>query len=293
MTASESKAAMETHNRRPTFDEIDTYGVTHTGLVRKKNEDHFFSGSVSSGIMVDWSSLPSDTEQILEPERFASLAMVADGVGSTGGGEAAARIALQTVRKHVVQGFHEALAEEAADPEAFTRLLSDAALASHEKLLEHASQDPEHTRYATTLTLFLGLWPHGYLLQAGDSRCYLFRDGQLTQISRDQTMAQELLDKGVLTVTKAHETKWAHVLSSSIGGQQAAPVVSRIVRKWGTVVLLCSDGLTKHVSEERIAERLARLTNSRQTCEDLLQDVLDDGATDNVTIIVGRTIPAG
>jgi protein phosphatase len=283
---------MEMHDRRPAFEEIDTYGITHPGLVRKKNEDHFFTGSVSGGIMVDWSSLPSDKGQILDPERFASLAMVADGVGSTGGGEEAARIALQTVRKHVVQGFMEALQQEATDKEAFTRLLSDAALACHEVLLERASHDPERTRYATTLTLFLGLWPHAYLLQVGDSRCYLFRDGRLAQISRDQTMAQELIDKGVLTVTKAHETKWAHVLSSSIGGQQAAPVVSRIVRKWGTVVLLCSDGLTKHVSDDRIAERLAKLTSSRQTCEDLLQDVLDDGASDNVTIIVGRTIPA-
>ncbi|UCG85521.1 MAG: serine/threonine-protein phosphatase [Gemmatimonadota bacterium] len=283
---------MEAETRRPTHAQIDVYGITHPGLVRKKNEDHFFTGSVSSGIMVDYTSLPSDAGRILEAERFATLAMIADGVGSTGGGEEAARCAVETIRRHVSQRFHEALAEEATDPDAFPRLLSDAALACHEQLLERAERHPERTRFATTLTLFLGLWPHGYLLQVGDSRCYLFRDGRLTQISRDQTMAQELIDKGVLTVTKAHATKWAHVLSSSIGGQQAAPVVSRIIRKWGTVVLLCSDGLTKHVSDERIGERLANLTSSRQVCEDLLQDVLDDGAGDNVTIIVGRTIHA-
>ena len=137
---------------------------------------------------------------------------------------------------------------------------------------------------------WLGLWPHAYLLQVGDSRCYLYRDDRLTQISRDQTMAQELIDQGILTQTKAHSTRWAHVLSSSIGGQQTAPVVTKIVRKWGTVVLLCSDGLTKHVSDDQIGERLANLKSSRQACEDLVQDVIDDGASDNVTIIVGRTI---
>ena len=118
----------------------------------------------------------------------------------------------------------------------------------------------------------------------------MYRDDKLIQISRDQTMAQDLIDKGVLTQTKAHQTKWAHVLSSSIGGQQAVPVVTKIVRKWGTIMLLCSDGLTKHVTDERIGEHLANLKSSRQVCEDLLQEVLDDGGTDNVTIIVGRTV---
>jgi protein phosphatase len=278
----------ETH--KPTQQDIDVYGLTHKGLVRKRNEDHFFTGWMSSGVVMDYSSIHSDAEQILDVERLATLAIVADGVGSTGGGEAAARVAVEAIRKHVARGFHQAYAVEATDPEAFTRLLLDAALKCHETLLERAEQDPDHTRLATTLTLFLGLWPHAYLLQAGDSRCYLYRDDKLTQISRDQTMAQEFIDKGVFTQTKAHSTRWAHVLSSSIGGQQAAPVVTKIVRKWGTVVLLCSDGLTKHVTDERIGERLANLQSSRQVCDDLLQDVLDDGASDNVTMIVGRTI---
>jgi protein phosphatase len=70
-------------------------------------------------------------------------------------------------------------------------------------------------------------------------------------------------------------------------------VVTRVVRDWGTVVLLCSDGLTKHVSDERIRERLATMTSARQVAERLLQDALDDGGTDNITLIVGRTLPPG
>jgi serine/threonine protein phosphatase PrpC len=66
--------------------------------------------------------------------------------------------------------------------------------------------------------------------------------------------------------------------------------VTRITRDWGTVVLLCSDGLTKHVSDERIAERIAQMTSSKQLCEALLQDALDGGGSDNITIIVGRTL---
>jgi protein phosphatase len=113
----------------------------------------------------------------------------------------------------------------------------------------------------------------------------------LTQITRDQTMAQELVDEGVLTQTRAQESHWANVLVSAVGGERAEPVVTRVVRDWGTVVLLCSDGLTKHVSDDQIRDRLASMTGSRQVVEQLLQDALDGGGTDNITMIVGRTLP--
>jgi protein phosphatase len=276
--------------QKPRHSDIDAWGLTHIGKVREENEDHFFLGSLSRGVEVDATSISSDPHSVVEPERLASFAMVADGVGQGGGGEEASRLAVQALVQYVALGFNDAYAAEPTDPEAFPRLLEYAALACHDSLQERSSEDQGSKGFATTLTLFLGLWPHAYLLQVGDSRCYVFRDGELTQISRDQTMAQDLIDTGVLTQQKAQATKWAHVLSSAIGGQEAEPVVSRIVRNWGTVVLLCSDGLTKHVTDERIAERLASLTSAKQACEDLLQDALDDGGTDNITIIIGRTI---
>jgi len=223
-------------------------------------------------------------------ERLASLAVVADGVGGSGGGEEAARLAVQDLISSVSRFFHEAERVESEDPDVFSRLLQDAALACHDSLLQRAEREGGERHFSTTLTLFLGLWPHAYLLQVGDSRCYVFRDGELTQISRDQTWAQDLVDSGALTQTVAHASRWADVLSSSIGGGEAAPVVTRIVRDWGTVVLLCSDGLTKHVSDELIEERLASMTDARQVSEQLLQDALDDGGTDNITVVVGRTL---
>ena len=118
-------------------------------------------------------------------------------------------------------------------------MLQDAALACHASLLKHAAREPGGGRFATTLTLFLGLWPHAYLLQVGDSRCYLFQAGELTQIRRDH------------------------------------------------------DGLTKHVPDSRISERIDAMTSSRQLCEDLVWDALDDGGSDNITIVVGRTLRPG
>jgi protein phosphatase len=275
--------------RKPGDADIDVFGVTHPGKVRKENQDHFLIASLAKQMVIHSTSLPDPAELSVEPERLASLAMVADGVGS-GAGEAASRFVLGAVTQYVAQSTHAFYASGTAEAETFEQLLTEAALQCHTGLVERAAQEGKPGRIATTLTLWLGLWPEAYLLQVGDSRCYLFRDGTLTQLSRDQTMAQDLVDQGVLSRTGAFNTRWAHVLSSAIGGQQAAPVVTRITRDWGTVVLLCSDGLTKHVSDERIAARLGALTNARQVCEDLLRDALEDGGSDNVTIIVGRTL---
>jgi len=276
--------------RKPRDRDIDVYGLTHTGKVRKENQDHFLIASLTKQMVVDRTSLSVETQALVEPERLASLSMVADGVGSGGGGGEASREALQAVAQYVSQSTHAFYTSDASEPEVFTQVLTDAALSCHASLVERGERDPDHKRFGTTLTLWLGLWPQAYLLQVGDSRCYLFRDGKLAQLSRDQTMAQELVDQGVMQRTGAFNSKWAHVLSSAIGGHQAAPVVTRVVRDWGTIVLLCSDGLTKHVSDERIAERLGSLSSSKQACEDLLQDALDGGGTDNITLIIGRTI---
>lgn len=277
-----------TRFERPQFHDIDAWGLTHQGKVRKENQDHFFVGALARGVTVDATSVTERDREVLLPERLASLGIVADGVGSVAGGAEAARIAVRDLIAAVSASFYEADRTEDEDPEVFSRLLNEAALACHETLLEKAEQE-DGVRFATTLTLFLGLWPHAYLLQVGDSRCYICKDGRLTQISRDQTLAEELVANGTLTRSVAEQTRWANVLSSAIGGSEAAPVVTRVVRDWGTVVLICSDGLTKHVPEERIEERLAAMTSAKQVAEQLLQDALDDGGTDNISIVVGRT----
>ncbi|MDP2529058.1 MAG: protein phosphatase 2C domain-containing protein [Candidatus Palauibacterales bacterium] len=274
----------------PQFSDIDAWGATHRGNVRPDNQDHFLLGALSCGVTVECSSLAVGPGELWQAERLATLAVVADGVGSSGGGEQAARRAVEGLVSAVSRSFHEAASVEPEDPEAFSRMLNAAALDVHESLLAEAEKEADGRRFATTATLFLGLWPHAYLLQVGDSRCYVFQEGELTQITRDQTLAQDLVDSGALTRTVAERSRWAHILSSAMGGQQAVPVVTRVTRDWGTVVLLCSDGLTKHVSDERIRERLASMTSARQVVEQLMQDALDDGGTDNITLIVGKTL---
>ncbi len=206
-------------------------------------------------------------------------------------GEEASRLAIEVIAEYVAHSMRCYYNVDARDEDAFFQALEEAAMQCHASVVQRAEEHPSRRGMATTLTVWIGVWPHAYLLQVGDSRCYVYHDGKLTQISRDQTMAQELVDDGVLTRSDADNTQWAHVLSSAIGGSQTAPVVSRMDNVWDTVGLLCSDGLTKHVSDAQIEERLSTMTSAQQVCEDLVQDALDDGGTDNVTVVVGRVVP--
>jgi serine/threonine protein phosphatase PrpC len=276
--------------RKPFDDEIDVYGLTHAGKVRPDNQDHFLISALRKQMVVYQTSLPSPERVVGGPERLAFLAMVADGVGGGAKGEEASRVVLEEVTQYVSGTMRCYYATGSENDAEFTRALQEAALQSSAELHRRGEEDPEYQGMATTLTLYLGVWPKAYLLQVGDSRCYVFRNGELRQITRDQTMAQELMDLGVLKASDVAGTRFARTLSSAIGGRMTDPVVTRLDMTWGTVVLLCSDGLTAHVPDDRIRERLRAMTSAKQVAEDLLRDALDAGGTDNVTIIVGRAL---
>ena len=277
-------------DRKPRDDEIDIYGLTHPGRVRKDNQDHFLVCALHKSATVQHSSLPLEH---LTPgsQRVALLMMVADGVGGGHRGEEASRLALEGVTGYVTRCMACYYGSASSEDTEFYTALQEVARQCHEELVRRGEEDPDYRGMATTLTLYLGHWPRAFLLQVGDSRCYLLRGDELTQISRDQTMAQELIDMGVMKPADTAGTRFERTLSSSIGGQQTAPVVSKFDLTWDTVVLLCSDGLTRLVPDERIRERLRTMTSSRQVCEALLEDALEAGGSDNITIVVRRAVP--
>jgi protein phosphatase len=290
MTASHAAAAPSGPERKPRDDEIDVHGLTHVGKVRRENQDHFLVCALKKQMEVYRTSLPQTDHLMVGPERLAFLMMVADGVGGAAKGADASRLALEAVTQYVAHCMRCYYAAGDKEDNEFTDALQEAALLCHAQLLRQAESNPDYRGMATTLTLYLGVWQQAYLLQVGDSRCYLLRNGELAQITRDQTMAQEMVDAGIMTHAAASRTRLAHTLSSSIGGRHPAPVVTRIDISWGDVALLCSDGLTNHVSDDRIRERLRSMTSAKQVCEDLLKEALEAGGSDNITIIVARSV---
>jgi len=289
MTPSTSAHITLSPQRAPRNDEIDVFSVSHPGKVRKTNQDRFLLATINKHVNVVDSNLEEQERLPIGDERLAFLAMVADGVGGGTGGAEASAMTLETVMQYVndsLLAFYGARTDEAE----FTELLQAAAMRAHEAVKKRRQEQGILGTMATTLTLYFSIWPVYYLLQLGDSRYYLFRDGKLRQVTRDQTMAQDLVDEGVLTRAAAAKTPMANVLSSAIGGDATTPVVTRLQGSWNSVHLICSDGLTRHVTDERIAEILGSMTSSKQGGEQLLLEALDAGGTDNITIILGRPL---
>lgn len=287
---SEVKQSIPGVGRRPLDKELDVYGLTHPGKVRANNEDNFLVCSLQRRVEIYCTSLP-DLSALVQSERLAFMALVADGVGGSKAGEEASRTTLEHVTRYVTESLDCYYTSDAEDDSNFVKELEEAALKVHADIAVEAATDPDRKGMATTLTLWLGVWPNAYLLQVGDSRCYVLRDGELIQISRDQTMAEEFVKQGVFNREDAAFKRWANVLSSAIGGPEAAPTVTKVPQSWKNIGLMCSDGLTRHVPDERIRERLLEMTSAKHGCEMLLQDALDAGGEDNITIVIGRSIP--
>ena len=271
--------------RKPRDDEMDFYGLTDRGKVRPTNEDHFLFCQLKKQMQILATSLPDAESISIGEERLAAFGMVADGVGGGGGAEAS-RLAVEALTRYVSESIHTYYTADTTHRDQFAEALRKSALKAHQHLLKQAEAAPALQGMATTLTLAIGVWPMLYVVQVGDSRYYLLRGDELTQISRDQTVGQELVDSGAIDEVTASKLKWSSTLSRSIGGSESHPVVTPVRNDWGYVHLLCSDGLTKHVSDEQIRRRLMEMTSAQDACEKLVADALEDGGTDNVTVIV-------
>lgn len=274
---------------RPRDEELDLYGLTHPGRVREENQDHFLLCTVHPQVVVHGTSLPTPEGLELRGQRLATIMLVADGVGGSAAGSEASRLATEAVTQYFASTLRCYHTAGTSNENEFTESLRSAAIDAHDAVRAEARNRGETRDMATTLSLAFFVWPWLYVLQVGDSRCYFFQDGQLRQVTRDQTLAQEMIDRGVLTPERAHASPLNHVLSSAIGSSEALPEITRVdISKRGCVTLVCSDGLTKHVTDEEIAQHLGAMTSAEQVCKELLELALERGGSDNITLVVGR-----
>jgi PPM family protein phosphatase len=274
---------------RPRDEELDLFGLTHPGRVRRENQDQFLLSTVHPQVVIHGTSLPDPGRLPLRGQRMATIMLVADGVGGSSAGREASQLAAETITRYTASTIHCYHTAGARGEEELLQALRTAALEAHAAVLAEAEARPEVHGMATTLTLAVVVWPWAYVVQVGDSRCYLYWDGVLSQVTRDQTVAQELVDRGLLPADRVAASPLSHVLASAIGGGEAVPVVTRLdIHQIGSVLLLCSDGLTKHVTDGEISEVLRSMTSSEQACRRLLDMALEGGGSDNITVLAGR-----
>ena len=269
---------------------VDAASATDVGKVRQTNEDQYLIAGLRRVVEIEETSIPIEARLGFTRGASALLLLVADGVGGGKGGEEASRWTIDTIARYVAGS---SLLFSDMDKEAQRALLQDLTLAvqwSHAAVRNQAAGRTSLEGMATTLTMVLVLWPRAYVVQIGDSRCYHFRPPTLTQVTRDQTMAQEMVDRGVLPPEAAERSPLSHVLSQAVGSKESDiwPAISSLDLKVGDTLLLCTDGLTKHATDAQIADLMVKADSAREVCRSLIDTALKDGGSDNVTVVVTR-----
>lgn len=273
---------------RPSSSDVDMYGLTDRGQVRRENQDQFLIATLHKLLRVHQSSLPADDITPLISDNRGFLFLVADGVGGRPDGQAASGTAVRSIAHYVT---HLTDLYRRLDPEkegAFLTELEESVRKTHEILRVEGEKEYGGKGGATTLTMVAALWPRAYLVQVGDSRCYRMREGNLELMSKDQTVVQALVDSGAMSQTEARRSPFSGVLASALGGSQATPQTRTVEILWGDVMLLCTDGLTKHVTDAEIETELRQIRTSEESCRKLVQLALERGGTDNVTVVISR-----
>ncbi len=270
--------------------DLDCYGVSDRGRKRERNEDQFLVAELQKSMLVGMTSLTPEESTRLFGRVLGHLLLVADGMGGAAAGEQASRIAVSSLTKFILNTMPWFFG---LDEEHLQELKAELAhgLQRCQKSIEaFASEHPAMKGMGTTLTMAYVLWPHVYVVHVGDSRCYLRRGQDLHQVTRDHTIAQQLRDTGV---NVGPFSRLGNVLWNVIGGgsSELSPEVYRLEIEPGDTLLLCTDGLNRHVSDETIAESLAQELSATETCHELIAAANEGGGTDNTTVVVARFTP--
>ncbi len=277
--------------------DVDVAGRTHVGHRRDRNEDQFLVADLSKALTVRASSLAFEDQTALIGGVRGALLVVADGMGGHVGGQRASRVAVQALQRYVLHTMSWFFRLDEGDGEALEGQLVAAVERCQQALEQQLDADDSREGMGTTLTLAYVAWPWTYVVHVGDTRCYLLREGQLHQLTRDQTVAQVLLDEGVFDEHAAEESPTAHMLSQALVAKrdnEMSPEVYRSSLELGDTLVLCSDGLTKHVDDDTIARLTAAAETADGACEALVDAALEGGGSDNVTVVVARyTRPRG
>ncbi|HKN67565.1 MAG TPA: PP2C family serine/threonine-protein phosphatase [Gemmatimonadaceae bacterium] len=275
----------ETALQRPTLAEVDAFGLTHPGLVRRINADHFLVASLHRRLHVHSTSIGTELGP-QETESRGFLLLVADGVGGLSGAAEGSARAVSSVAQHLLHATELCSEMATTNEAAAVATLRDAAMVAHRALVAMTQEEGRDS--ASTLTMFASFWPRAFVVHVGDSRAYRFRDGVLERLTTDQTFAQMMVQAGALSQAGAEGSPLKHVLWSALGSQEAVPevIVTDVTRRG--VLLLCTDGLTTHVSDDEIRDHLARCTSAETCCRSLVDLALARGGKDNVTVVVAR-----
>ena len=262
----------------PSRIKITAFGKTDVGLIREHNEDNFLLANVDTGLRT--SSLEENLD--FELGSKGALFLVCDGMGGAAAGEVASTMAVDSISSDMEAGAKTTC-------ESFARCLRRAIETANEKINAQSRVNQNERGMGTTCTA-VGLVDRTLVVgQIGDSRCYVLREGQLAQLTKDQSLAWQLIEAGAMTVEEAKSFEHANIILQALGVQERVDVVlSSIAVCRGDVVLVSSDGLHGPVTDEEMRDILLAEPDPKKACDALIAKALEREGPDNISVVVAR-----
>ncbi|WP_166826498.1 PP2C family protein-serine/threonine phosphatase [Thalassoroseus pseudoceratinae] len=273
---------------RPEPVEVSYAGASHPGRVRRTNEDNFAIVRRRRTRDVLLTSLNADSLPAANDEAYVFV--VADGMGGYAAGEIASQAAIEVawqigateLKWPMIHGKHESLELESK-------------LQTYGKLMDHflremVNADPDLEGMGTTFVAAYSLGMEVFVGNIGDSRAYVFRDHELLRLTRDHTLAEQLIERGVMEPDTPEADQFSHILVNCLGGSSEGAVaeIHHVTLRDGDLLLLCTDGLTDMLPDHEIAAVIDDRQSPDQAVQSLIDLALEAGGEDNVTVVIGE-----
>jgi protein phosphatase len=276
----EAKPADEAKPEPPKRQELDVrlFGRTDVGQVREHNEDNF--------IVAD---LTKESRGLMEADRTqrvgdrGTLLGVCDGMGGAAAGEVASQLAVDIIYQRM------AIGDPPKDHDELAARLVHAIEAAGLRIFSEAKLDRTRRGMGTTATIAALLDDHLFLGQVGDSRAYILRGERLVQVTRDQSLVNQLIEAGQLTEEEAETFEHNNIILQALGTADTVQVdLTYVVLKKGDTLMLCSDGLSGMVRNDEIREVLRTVDDPLEACKTLTDRANQAGGHDNITVVVAK-----
>lgn len=274
---------------------VEVHATSHVGRVRRGNEDNYLLLNVTGSRA--WTSAQSDGEFVIESQVFdvdenGVVLAVSDGMGGALAGEVASKMAVESVCERLLNEDIEAtLTPEAYEYHLVAKLYNATLYANH-LVHNQGRTDAQFQGMGATFT-GIGVTTRGVdVIQVGDSRAYLVRDGLIYQITKDQSLVQQLIDAQQISAEEAETHTLKNVILQALGAQnEIYPVSARLVPHKGDVVLICSDGLSNKMTAAEMQQIVVENYDALEmACAELVKLANLNGGEDNITVVLAKLI---
>lgn len=275
---------------------VEAFGQSEAGNIATQNDDSFLLADMERSVLVTESNVPdADAPQFID--MHSQLFLVADGVGGPSGGRAS-RLAAACMLRQVAARFPTALRRRRLCETDVEQQMRQALQQSQQELRDVASKVPQLSRMSTTLTAAHLIWPTLCVAHIGDSRCYLLRGGKLQQLTTDYAESLQRLSIDKTRLSQLRRQASDHQGERAAAGTSsdllsASPEVVTMRLRPDDAVILCTSGLSNHVSDEKICDAVLAARTPEEACQWLVQSAKNAGGLDNVTVVVVRVPAAG